>query len=79
MPLALRWLGTDSKQQEVQMPEVFVYAIEGRSKEQKRKLVQEITEAVVRNFDVAPEAVMVQIIESPRENKAKGGRLFSER
>lgn len=61
------------------MPEVFVYAIEGRSKEQKQKLVQEITEAVVRNFDVTAEAVMVQIIESSRENKAKGGRLFSER
>ncbi len=61
------------------MPEVFVYAIEGRSVERKRKLVQEITDAVVRNFDVAPEAVMVQIIESSRENKAKGGKLFSER
>jgi len=61
------------------MPEVFVHAIEGRTIEQKRKLVAEITDAVVRNFDVSPDAVMVQIIESSRENKAKGGKLFSER
>ncbi len=61
------------------MPEVFVHAIEGRSVEQKRKLVAEITEAVVRNFNVSPDAVMVQIIELSRENKAKGGKLFSER
>ena len=55
------------------MPEVFVYAIEGRSLEQKRKLVAEITDTVVRNFNVSADAVMVQIIESSRENKAKGG------
>lgn len=61
------------------MPEVFIHAVEGRSVEQKRKLVAEITDAVVRNFKVAPEAVMVEIIESSRDNKAKGGRLFSER
>lgn len=61
------------------MPEVFIHAVEGRSVEQKRKLVAEITDAVVRNFKVAPEAVMVEIIESSRDNKAKGGKLFSER
>ncbi|HSU04990.1 MAG TPA: tautomerase family protein [Acetobacteraceae bacterium] len=64
---------------ETSMPEVFVHAIEGRTIEQKRKLVADITDAVVRNFDVSPDAVMVQIIESSRENKAKGGKLFSER
>jgi 4-oxalocrotonate tautomerase len=61
------------------MPEVFVHAIEGRSIEQKRKLVAEITDAVVRNFNVSADAVMVEIIESSRDNKAKGGKLFSER
>jgi 4-oxalocrotonate tautomerase len=61
------------------MPEVYIHAIEGRSIEQKRSLVKEITDAVVRNFKVAPEAVMVQIIESPKDLKAKGGVLFSDR
>ena len=61
------------------MPEVFIHAVEGRSIEQKRALVRDITDAVVRHLKVSPESVMVQIIESSRENKAKGGVLFSDR
>ncbi len=61
------------------MPEVYVHAVEGRSLDQKRALVKDITAAVVKHFDVAPEAVLVQIVESAKENKAKGGVLFSER
>ena len=61
------------------MPEIFVYAIEGRSLEQKRGLVKDITDAVVRNFDVAADVVVVQIVESAKDSKAKGGVLFSER
>jgi len=33
----------------------------------------------VKHFGSPPEAVMVQIVESPKENKAKSGVLFSER
>lgn len=61
------------------MPEIYVYAVEGRTIDQKRSLIQEITASVVKNFNVAPETVMVQIVESPKHNKAKGGVLFSER
>jgi 4-oxalocrotonate tautomerase len=61
------------------MPEIYVYAVEGRTLDQKRALIQDITSATVKHFKVAPETVMVQIIESPRHNKAKGGVLFSER
>lgn len=61
------------------MPEVYVHAVEGRSVDQKRALVKDITEAVVRHFNVKPEAVMVQIVESAKDNKAKGGFLFSDK
>jgi 4-oxalocrotonate tautomerase len=47
--------------------------------DQKRALVRDITEAVVKHFNVTPDSVMVQIIESSKDNKAKGGVLFSER
>jgi 4-oxalocrotonate tautomerase len=60
------------------MPEIHVYAAEGRSLDQKRQLVKEITESVVRNFSVPPEVVVVQIIEAPKTLKARGGVLFSE-
>jgi 4-oxalocrotonate tautomerase len=61
------------------MPEVYVYAVEGRTLDQKRALVRDVTDAVVRHFKVNPEAVMVQIVESSKESKAKGGFLFSDR
>lgn len=61
------------------MPEVIVYAAEGRSAELKRGLMKEITEAVVNNFDVPATAVSVQIVESALDSKAKGGVPFSER
>jgi 4-oxalocrotonate tautomerase len=61
------------------MPEIYVYAVEGRTIDQKRSLVKDITDAVVRNFKVPAEAVMVQIMESPKDSKAKGGFLFSDR
>jgi 4-oxalocrotonate tautomerase len=60
------------------MPEIYVYAVEGRTIEQKRQLTKEITEAVVRNFAVPPEYVVVQIVEAPRSAKARGGVLFSD-
>lgn len=61
------------------MPEVYVHMVEGRSPEQKRALVKDITEAVVRHLHVGADSVMVQILESSRDNKAKGGVLFSDR
>ncbi len=61
------------------MPEVYVHAVEGRTKEQKKALIQDITNAVVKNFGVSVDAVLVEIVESSRDNKAKGGVLFSER
>jgi 4-oxalocrotonate tautomerase len=61
------------------MPEVYIHAIAGRTKEQKRALIKDITDAVVKNFDVTADAVLVEIIEASRDNKAKGGVLSSER
>jgi 4-oxalocrotonate tautomerase len=60
------------------MPEIHVYAAEGRTLEQKRQLVKEITDSVVRIFSVPAEFVVVQIIEAPKTLKARGGVLFSE-
>ena len=60
------------------MPEVIVYLVQGRSVEQKRGLVKDITDAVVRNCAVPKEVVTIQIVEAPKTDKAKGGVLFSE-
>ena len=61
------------------MPEVIIELAQGRSLHQKRALVKDITDAVVRNCQVSPDAVTVIIHENPKTDKAKGGVLFSER
>lgn len=58
------------------MPLVTVKAAEGRTIEQKRGLVRDITEAVVKNFKVESDAIIVDIIEYRRDNLAKAGKLF---
>ena len=60
------------------MPLVTVKAGEGRTIEQKRALVKDITEAVVKNFKTEPESVIVDIVDLSRENVAKGGKLFAD-
>ncbi len=61
------------------MPEVIIEMAQGRTLDDKRSLVKDITDAVVRNCKVDPDAVTVIIHENPRTDKAKGGVLFSER
>ncbi len=61
------------------MPEIIIYAASGRTVEQKRGLVKDVTEAVVKHFKVPAESVAIQIVEAQPESKAKGGVLFSDR
>ncbi|WP_029686242.1 tautomerase family protein [Tatumella saanichensis] len=60
------------------MPEVVVFAVEGRSSEQKKKLMKDITDAVVSNFKVDPEVVVVSVVETPKQHKSRGGIPFDE-
>jgi len=61
------------------MPHITVKAIAGRTIEQKRGLVKDITEAVVKNFAVPPETVMIDIVEYSKENLADSGKLLADR
>ncbi|MEA2904825.1 MAG: 4-oxalocrotonate tautomerase [Alphaproteobacteria bacterium] len=61
------------------MPEVYVHAVKGRSLEQKKALMKDITDAVVKNFNAPADAVVVTIVESEPDAKSKGGVMFSER
>ncbi|MFC2024246.1 4-oxalocrotonate tautomerase family protein [Chloroflexota bacterium] len=61
------------------MPLVTVKATEGRTIEQKRALVKDITEAVVKNFKVKPESVIIDMVDYSGENLAKAGQLFVDR
>ncbi|MFC2032232.1 4-oxalocrotonate tautomerase family protein [Chloroflexota bacterium] len=58
------------------MPLITIKAIEGRTTEQKRGLIKDITEVVVKNFKVEPEAVIIDIVDYSRDNIAKTGKLL---
>lgn len=60
------------------MPEIVVYALEGRTVEQKRGLMKDLTQAMMKNFGVPADAVVITMVESAKHDKAKGGVLFSE-
>ena len=57
------------------MPLIIIEADEGRSIEQKRGLVKDITEAVCKNFAVPPQAVSILMHEGKKENRARAGKL----
>src|SRR5215831_1581312 len=71
-------LGRIPAGRERNMPEVVVYALGGRSLDQKRALMKDITDAVVKNYKVEPGAVVITLVESEKQDKMKGGVLFSE-
>jgi 4-oxalocrotonate tautomerase len=61
------------------MPEVHIYLAAGRTEEQKKGMMLDITQAVMKNCNVPADVVTVQIMESPLTDKMKGGQTFLER
>jgi 4-oxalocrotonate tautomerase len=60
------------------MPEVVVYLLQGRTVEDKRGLVKDVTAALVKNLSVPQESVTVSLVETAKTDKGKGGVLFSD-
>ena len=60
------------------MPTYHIEMMEGRTLEQKKRLVEEITRVTVEVLGSAPESVDILITDVKRENWATGGRLWSE-
>ncbi|MDB5964352.1 MAG: 4-oxalocrotonate tautomerase [Polaromonas sp.] len=60
------------------MPTYHVEMLEGRTVEQKTKLVEAITRVSVDILGGAPESVDIVITDIPRHNWATGGKLWSE-
>lgn len=60
------------------MPEIVINLAAGRDKKQKEKLMQDVFIAVKKSLDVKDEYIVISLNETPRDNKSRGGRLFSE-
>lgn len=61
------------------MPIIQVHLLEGRSVAQKRAMISEVTQAVVRALGVNPESVRILIDEMQAEHFAVGGLSAGER
>lgn len=60
------------------MPIAEVHLLEGRTVEQKRKLIAEMTRAISESVDVKPEQVRIIIHEMPKEHFGIGGVLAKD-
>ncbi|GAA3841558.1 tautomerase family protein [[Pseudomonas] carboxydohydrogena] len=61
------------------MPEITINMAAGRTDEQKKGMMIDITAALVKNLGVEPDAVIIQINEAPLQHKMKGGKTYLER
>lgn len=60
------------------MPIVQIELLAGRTIEQKRAMVKEVTETLVRTVNCKPEAVKIIIREMAKENYGTEGKLASD-
>ena len=60
------------------MPIIDVKLLEGKTVDQKRKLVAAVTDAVVGSLGVKPDSVRITLSEMARENYAVAGVLASD-
>lgn len=61
------------------MPLVQITMLEGRSADQKRKLAQRITDAMVEEAGARREAIVVAFHEVSKESYASGGVLMVDK
>lgn len=61
------------------MPTIRVEMFEGRSPEQKKQLVQALTQAVVDTLGAKPESVDILLFDIKKSEWATGGQLWSEK
>jgi len=61
------------------MPIIHVHMLEGRSQDLKKKLVANMTDAVVKSLDVKPDQVRIILIDMAKSNYSIAGVLQSEK
>ncbi|KGK89711.1 4-oxalocrotonate tautomerase [Desulfosporosinus sp. HMP52] len=61
------------------MPFVQIDLLEGRTLDQKRLLVEKVTQAIIESTGAAPENISIIIRDMLKENYAKAGKLASDK
>lgn len=61
------------------MPIVQIELFEGRTVDQKRSLVEKVTQAIVESIGAPAELVTIILRDMPKENLAKAGKLACDK
>jgi 4-oxalocrotonate tautomerase len=61
------------------MPLIQITMLKGRTIEQKRKIVERVTDAMAEEAKTPKEGVVVTIVEVDREDYARGGVLMADK
>ena len=61
------------------MPLIQVTMLQGRTVDQKRKIVQRITDTMVEEAGARREAILVTFVEVSKESYASGGVLLADK
>lgn len=60
------------------MPRITVQMLEGRTIDQKRKMVEEITDVICRNCNVTEQSVTIVFQDMRRDDFARNGKLVCD-
>ena len=61
------------------MPHIQITMLKGRTIEQKRKLVERVTDAMAEEAKTPKDGVVVTIVEVERDDYARGGVLMADK
>jgi 4-oxalocrotonate tautomerase len=61
------------------MPVLEVKILEGRTLEQKKKMIAGLTDVLVNTINTTPADVRIHIVEMPKDSYAIAGQLISEK
>jgi 4-oxalocrotonate tautomerase len=61
------------------MPTIQITMLKGRTIEQKRKIVERVTDALAEEAKTPKEGVVVTIVEVERQDYGRGGVLMADR
>jgi len=61
------------------MPLVQITMLQGRTVDQKRKIAQRVTDAMVEEAGARREAIVVTFLEVSKESYASGGELMADK
>ena len=61
------------------MPDVHIFWLEGRTVDQKRKVVERITQVLLEEAGAKPESTHIVFVDIPHTNFASNGLLVSDK